>query len=222
MGRERHPGPAPASLKVRAAGTQARGIRGAIVKGSLPVMKSAPRRFNSRSLAGDQLRSVAPCRTGVPCLAVTHWLAMVRVATHCDTELMSDLVQLIETSGAPRSMKMGTIRSPCSYDAAARHALPSAKLRRPAISRYASWRLSSRCRRVVRIMRISLSEPPANAGLGDMNSEVASIFAKRTVFENDTIQASALVALDNPYDLWLFWSHPGTPDYNLAREREPS
>jgi hypothetical protein len=42
-------------------------------------------------------------------------------------------------SGAPRSMKMGTIRSPCPYDAAARHSLQSANLRRPAISRYASW-----------------------------------------------------------------------------------
>lgn len=36
-------------------------------------------------------------------------------------------------------MKMGTIRSPCLYDAAARHALQSANLRRPAILPYASW-----------------------------------------------------------------------------------
>jgi hypothetical protein len=36
-------------------------------------------------------------------------------------------------------MKMGTIRSPRPYAAAARHALQSANLRRPAISRYASW-----------------------------------------------------------------------------------
>jgi hypothetical protein len=36
-------------------------------------------------------------------------------------------------------MKMGTIRSPCPYDAAARHPLQSANLRRPTISRYASW-----------------------------------------------------------------------------------
>ena len=35
-------------------------------------------------------------------------------------------------------MKKGTIRSPFPYDAAARHALQSANLRRPAISRYAS------------------------------------------------------------------------------------
>jgi hypothetical protein len=34
---------------------------------------------------------------------------------------------------------MGTILSLCPYDAAAREALQSAKLRRPAISRYASW-----------------------------------------------------------------------------------
>jgi len=36
-------------------------------------------------------------------------------------------------------MKMGTIRSPSPYDAAARHALQSASLRRPAILRYDSW-----------------------------------------------------------------------------------
>ena len=35
-------------------------------------------------------------------------------------------------------MKMGTIRSPWRYDAAARHALQSASLRRPAILHYAS------------------------------------------------------------------------------------
>jgi hypothetical protein len=35
-------------------------------------------------------------------------------------------------------MKMGTIRSPCPYDAAAHRALQSASLRRPAILRYAS------------------------------------------------------------------------------------
>ena len=42
------------------------------------------------------------------------------------------------SAGAPRSMKMGTIRSPWRYDAAARHALQSANLRRPAILRAAS------------------------------------------------------------------------------------
>jgi hypothetical protein len=36
-------------------------------------------------------------------------------------------------------MKMGTIRSPCPYDAAVRDALQSVNLRRPAILRYASW-----------------------------------------------------------------------------------
>jgi len=41
-------------------------------------------------------------------------------------------------SGAPRSMKMGTTRSPWRYDAAIRHALQSANLRRPAILHYAS------------------------------------------------------------------------------------
>jgi hypothetical protein len=41
-------------------------------------------------------------------------------------------------SGAPRSIKMGTTRSPCPYDAAARHALQSARLRCTAILHYAS------------------------------------------------------------------------------------
>ena len=36
-------------------------------------------------------------------------------------------------------MKMGTIRSLCPYDAAARHAPQSASMRRPAILHYASW-----------------------------------------------------------------------------------
>jgi hypothetical protein len=36
-------------------------------------------------------------------------------------------------------MKMGTIRSPCPYDVAPRHALQPVNLRWPAILRYASW-----------------------------------------------------------------------------------
>ena len=36
-------------------------------------------------------------------------------------------------------MKMDTLRSPCPYDAAARHALQSVDLRRPAILHYALW-----------------------------------------------------------------------------------
>jgi hypothetical protein len=36
-------------------------------------------------------------------------------------------------------MKMGTIASPCPYDAVARHALQSASPRHPAILHYASW-----------------------------------------------------------------------------------
>jgi hypothetical protein len=42
-------------------------------------------------------------------------------------------------SGAPRPTKMGTIASPWRYDAAARHALQSEILRRPAILRCDSW-----------------------------------------------------------------------------------
>ena len=45
--------------------------------------------------------------------------------------------QRIEIIGAPRSMKMGTIRSPYRYDAAVCHALQSVTLRRPAIVHYA-------------------------------------------------------------------------------------
>jgi hypothetical protein len=46
---------------------------------------------------------------------------------------------IASTNGSLRiSMKMGTIRSPCRYDAAARHALQSVNLRRPTILRYAS------------------------------------------------------------------------------------
>jgi len=41
-------------------------------------------------------------------------------------------------TGAPRSMKLGTIRSPWHYDAAARHALQSVNLRRPAPLHYTS------------------------------------------------------------------------------------
>ena len=44
-------------------------------------------------------------------------------------------------SGAPRSMKMGTILSPCPYDAVADEALQSTNLRRAAISCCLSLRL---------------------------------------------------------------------------------
>ena len=37
-------------------------------------------------------------------------------------------------------MKMGTVLSPCPYDAAARRVFQSVNLRRPAILHYASWR----------------------------------------------------------------------------------
>jgi hypothetical protein len=58
---------------------------------------------------------------------------------------------VLDWVGAPRSMKMGTIRSPCPYDAAARRALQSANLQRHAISHYAPWGLSSRFGKVVRL-----------------------------------------------------------------------
>jgi len=49
-------------------------------------------------------------------------------------------------SGAPRSTKMGTIRSPSHYDAGACCAFQSADLRRPTLLHYAAWRPSSRFR----------------------------------------------------------------------------
>jgi hypothetical protein len=47
-------------------------------------------------------------------------------------------------SGAPRSMKMGIIRSPWLYDAATPHALQSADQRRRPILRDATWGAASR------------------------------------------------------------------------------
>jgi hypothetical protein len=48
-------------------------------------------------------------------------------------------IAVTETAnGAPQPMKMGTIVSPWRYDAAVRHSLQSANLRRPTISRYGS------------------------------------------------------------------------------------
>ena len=52
-------------------------------------------------------------------------------------------------------MKMGTIRSLCPYDVAARHALQPENLRRPAILHYASWAAVFRFRRVVRLPPIA-------------------------------------------------------------------
>jgi hypothetical protein len=60
-------------------------------------------------------------------------------AIACESAPLRLLQRDLAYSGAPRSMKMGTIRSLCPYDAAARDALQSANLRRPAILRYASW-----------------------------------------------------------------------------------
>src|ERR1700738_767588 len=42
-------------------------------------------------------------------------------------------------SGAPRSMKMGTTRSPWRYDSAAAQAIRPDNLRRTALLRYAAW-----------------------------------------------------------------------------------
>ncbi len=48
-------------------------------------------------------------------------------------------------------MKMDTLRSPCPYDAAARHALQSVDLRRPAILHYALWAAVFSISQVVRL-----------------------------------------------------------------------
>jgi hypothetical protein len=70
----------------------------------------------------------ALCANRVGCATSAPWLFPAAID-----------VRKWEGSGAPRSMKMGTTRSLCPYDAAARHALQSANLRGPAILRYASW-----------------------------------------------------------------------------------
>jgi hypothetical protein len=54
------------------------------------------------------------------------------------TGARSILCRAMSQIGAPRPTKMGTIASPWHYDAAARHALQSASLRRPAILHYDS------------------------------------------------------------------------------------
>jgi hypothetical protein len=64
----------------------------------------------------------------VPAAMPQTWGAKKSAAFGCDS---------VFRSGAPRSMKVGTIRSLCPYDAAARRALQSASLRRPAILHYA-------------------------------------------------------------------------------------
>ena len=52
--------------------------------------------------------------------------------------LSKNFAMYSSATGAPRSTKAGTIRSPCPYDAAARPALQSVNLRLPAILHYAS------------------------------------------------------------------------------------
>ncbi len=61
-------------------------------------------------------------------------------------------------TGAPRSTKMGTIRSLCPYDAPACHALRSAKPRRRAILRYASCAAASPIFAVVRHALFGLTD----------------------------------------------------------------
>ncbi len=76
-------------------------------------------------------------------------------------------------------MKMGTIRSPCSYDGAGGPALHLANLRRPATLRYASWAavfqisqgggyLSDSARRVGRIAFITPPAAEADQRTGDL------------------------------------------------------
>jgi hypothetical protein len=58
--------------------------------------------------------------------------------TPAQQRLRCGVVACSSVSGAPRSMKVGTILSPCPYDAAACHALQSPKARHCAFLRYAS------------------------------------------------------------------------------------
>jgi hypothetical protein len=76
----------------------------------------------------------------------THECLAIRVARRLPNRraprprlvLQNESAKATLNSGAPRSMKMGTTRSPWRYDTAIRHALQSANLRRPAILHYAS------------------------------------------------------------------------------------
>src|SRR5216684_7017482 len=69
----------------------------------------------------------ALCATRVGCAMSAPWLLPAAIG-----------VRKWEGSGAPRSMKMGTILSPCPYDAAADRASQLAKLRHPTTLQYAS------------------------------------------------------------------------------------
>ena len=88
---------------------------------------------------GKQTNCAASCPWPIPRQAASiAFCADLRLATG-SSSLSAIQYRTKSQSGAPRSMKMGTTRSLSPYDAAAQHALPSANLRRPAISRYASW-----------------------------------------------------------------------------------
>ena len=82
-------------------------------------------------------------------------------------------------------MKMGTTASPWRYDAAARHALQSANLRRPAILRYATWEAASRFRGMSGYASIAvLSVDP---GIDAMGQEQTTIYGPSGVLpEPDT------------------------------------
>jgi len=69
-------------------------------------------------------------------------------------------------------MKMGTIRSLCPYDAAARYTLQSAKLRRAAILHYALWGLSAGYRKWSGYS--SLAAMPSNPGVDIMCHKLPS------------------------------------------------
>ena len=62
-----------------------------------------------------------------------------------------------EVTGAPRPMKMGNILSPWHYDAAIRHALQLAKLRRASIQHCVFW-ISYRG-----VVRLLLKKQPSQA-----------------------------------------------------------
>jgi hypothetical protein len=78
------------------------------------------------SLSDHHMAKLAICRSGAVQFEITGPLSS------CDTVGLTDT-----GGGAPRSVKMGTTLSPWCYDAATRHALQPAILRRPATLHYA-------------------------------------------------------------------------------------
>jgi hypothetical protein len=120
-------------------------------------------------------------------------------------------------SGAPRSMKVGTTVSPWRYDAAARHALPSASPRRLATVRYASRSLSFLCRAYP-----SMPSVPINPEIDVMcqkadirRPDLIAQWIKRRSAEN--ARSTSRVALPGSDDRTEGPAPPGPPAFSAAR-----